>query len=82
MVWKTLMEEMGLWFDFPTPFKKGDILSRRSKYSGIDSTPFIFYDLITWDCPERIRMKGDTTDMCAGYIGDNNGIRKDYKRNN
>lgn len=68
----------GMWFDFPTPFKKGDILISQYKYSQIDRFPFILYDLITWDCPERVRKNGDTTDMCAGYIGINVGAGTFY----
>lgn len=63
----------GMWFDFPTPFEKGDILIRYCKYPGLDNFPFILNDLITWDCPEHVRSNGDITDMCAGFIGVNEG---------
>lgn len=61
----------GMWFDFPTPFKKGDILVRQDLHG--QGAPFILNDLITWDCSKRIRDEGDNTDMCAGIIGLNEG---------
>lgn len=67
----------GLWFDFPTPFKKGDIvwipkddnLIRWNMDGG-----FVLLDLITWMNCERVRDYGDNWDMCSyGYFVNENG---------
>ncbi len=60
----------GLWFDFPTPFKKGDIVwvpnedNERPGY-WFDQ-PFILKGLSTWDLIEHIVKNGDNSDM-NGY---------------
>lgn len=75
---RTLVEEeleimtlsfAGMWFDFPTPFEKGDILI--CPYRLHDPKPFILNDLIIWNCPDYVRKDGDNSDMCAGYVGIN-----------
>lgn len=62
----------GLWFDFPTPFQRGDILwlapaSGRARHDcGI---PFVLMDLATWETPECVLNAGDNIDMFAwGYF--------------
>ena len=78
----------GLWFDFPTPFRRGDILVSS------DGVPFVLERICTWtqsdanwECGsdpvlckptdgqmERWRACGDVTDMhCQGYFVSTNG---------
>lgn len=68
-----------LWFDFPTPFKRGDIVWDPCRPEGYCAGPFV----LTYVCleeigderaRENIRQHGDTTDMCAGgYFQDPDG---------
>lgn len=68
----------GLWFDFPTPFKKGDILwNPQYQGSGFISGPFVLTGIITDEGflrkgrDEFVRTKGDWTDMTYyGYFAD------------
>lgn len=62
----------GLWFDFPTPFKKGDILWNPNRSN---AGPFVFESLITdrgflkKSQEESVRNKGDYSDMTYyGYF--------------
>lgn len=58
----------GFWFNFPTPFKKGDLLwipnLNRSDETGGEEC-FVLDELSTWNPPEHIRNHGDDTDMCG-----------------
>ncbi len=61
----------GLWFDFPTPFKKGDIVWDPNKPDGICAGPFVTtgvcLDGIENDkLKDNLRKNGDFSDMCAG----------------
>ena len=63
----------GLWFDFPTPFKKGDILCQYDldgeETSGFCRGPFFMKGITPDDARDWIRKDGDTTDMNAwGYF--------------
>ena len=72
----------GLWFDFPVPFKKGDILIE-NRVSGPRGTcaedgPFVMIGITPWE-KERNKDRnkkgfGDNSDMNAwGYFQDNDG---------
>lgn len=60
----------GLWFDFPTPFRKGDIVWDPKRPRGLCAGPFVTTG-VGLDGIERdkvkndLRKNGDTTDMCA-----------------
>lgn len=61
----------GLWFDFPTPFQKGDIVWDPKKPDGICAGPFVTtgvcLDEIQNDkVKDNLRRNGDSSDMCAG----------------
>lgn len=61
----------GLWFDFPTPFHKGDIVWDTRIPDGLCDGPFVTtgvcLDGIESDqVKDNLRNNGDTTDMCAG----------------
>lgn len=61
----------GLWFDFPTPFQKGDIVWDPKKPDGICAGPFVTtgvcLDEIQNDTvKDNLRRNGDSSDMCAG----------------
>lgn len=64
----------GLWFDFPTPFQKGDIVWEPNYRKGICAGPFavkyICLDGIQSErIKENVRKRGDTSDMTAsGYF--------------
>lgn len=61
------------WFDFPTPFEKGDIVSLPNNFENI-RFPFVLLNIANWDPIEIKRRKRDTTDMLAvGYSTDNDG---------
>lgn len=62
-----------LWFDFPTPFKKGDIVYDRQRllHGPLCSGPFVMRDdgVLGWLSErhrERLKEGGDTSDMCTG----------------
>ncbi len=60
----------GLWFDFPTPFKKGDIVWIPTIDMG-----FVLSSISTWGASECTRNNGDNTDMTAfGYCVGPNGV--------
>ena len=71
----------GLWFDFPTPFKKGDILwDPRCPY-GYCAGPFAvtginLEGIESENTRESLIKDGDLTDMCAYgyYLNPNGGI--------
>lgn len=61
----------GLWFDFPTPFKKGDIVwvppcCGQMRYDG----GFVLNGLSTWNPAEYMIQSGDNTDMngCGYFV--------------
>lgn len=61
----------GLWFEFPTPFQKGDIVWNPDQPEGFCAGPFVTtgvcLDGIESDkTKENIRKDGDSSDMCAG----------------
>ena len=61
----------GLWFDFPTPFKKGDIVWDPNNPEGTCAGPFVTtgvcLDGIENDkLKDNLRKNGDFSDMCAG----------------
>lgn len=72
----------GLWFDFPTPFKKGDIVWDPYTPIGYKEGAFVI-DEINIACysdriKEHIRKDGDTTDMIArGFFLTEEGIYHD-----
>ncbi len=59
----------GLWFDFPTPFKKGDILCQYdflgNETSGLCNGPFVMTAITPAYAKDWTRKNGDTTDMNA-----------------
>lgn len=65
----------GLWFDFPTPFKKGDILCRYDETGNEHiSRPFVMTDITPKHARKSTRKYGDNTDMIAwGYFQDAKG---------
>ncbi len=63
----------GLWFDFPTPFKKGDILCEYDavgkETSGFCRGPFVVTGITPERATESNRLYGDESDMNAwGYF--------------
>ena len=75
----TVLQESfdGLWFDFPTPFKKGDVVwvpkDARNIIRDCEGA-FVLSGLVTWNTPEHIRKSGDITDMNGyGYFLNNDG---------
>lgn len=68
----------GLWFDFPTPFKKGDILCQYTldgkETSGFCRGPFVMKGITPDGVRDWTRKNGDTSDMNAwGYFQDPDG---------
>lgn len=68
----------GLWFDFPTPFEKGDILCQYdflgNEISGFCRGPFVMKGITPDDVRDWTRKDGDTSDMNAwGYFQDPDG---------
>ena len=68
----------GLWFDFPTPFKKGDILCEYNiegnETQGFCKGPFVVKDITPAHARENTYKYGDSSDMNAwGYFIDENG---------
>ncbi len=73
----------GMWFDFPTPFKQGDILIERNSYSygSYIGTPFVLHSLCTeWDkVKANLEKNGDSTDMSfLGYYAYEGDIFKEH----
>jgi len=71
-----------MWFQFPVPFKKGDIVYTEKKgyvgYSPYGTEPFVLdgvcYDMWTEKQIESKKERGDLTDMTAyGYFQNENG---------
>lgn len=70
-----------LWFDFPTPFVKGDIVYDpcRTRLGPLCSGPFVMSDegalgRLTEQHKARLKESGDTSDMCTGgYFQDEDG---------
>jgi hypothetical protein len=66
-----------LWFEFPVPFKRGDIVWIKSRYRPEEADPIVLTDSIIpprWDRDkylEKRRNSGDTSDMNIwGYAVD------------
>ena len=60
----------GLWFDFPTPFRKGDILWDPERSDGFCGGPFVcrsinLQGVSNKKSRENIRRNGDSSDMTA-----------------
>ena len=68
-----------LWFAFPVPFKRGDIVFTHNRFESEE--PIVLTDIVipsNWDREEYIKMRlehgGDTSDMnLYGYMMDNSG---------
>lgn len=66
----------GMWFAFPTPFKRGDIV----KGCGKGDMTFVLEELATSHGSERLARHGDVTDMTAyGYFVDPDSGRTYYE---
>lgn len=69
----------GLWFDFPTPFRKGDVVWEPNKPKGLCAGPFVttgicLEGIASEKVKDHIRKNGDMTDMCArGYFMNEDG---------
>ena len=60
---------MGMWFDFPTPFKKGDIVWVPADDQDIKwdcDGGFVLERLSTWEVEDWVKESGDNSDM-NGY---------------
>ena len=78
-----------LWFSFPVPFIRGDIVSLKSRYHPEDHKPIVIDGIIVpcgWDEEEYIKKRkdyGDTSDMNIwGYAADTewvSGFRGAYR---
>lgn len=71
----------GLWFEFPTPFQKGDIVWNPDQPEGFCAGPFVITgvcldDIESDKTKENIRKGGDSSDMCAGgfFLNEDGGI--------
>ena len=68
----------GLWFDFPTPFQKGDILcepdTAEMESNGVCAGAFVMLDISSQNASENTRYYGDESDMNAwGYFQNQDG---------
>lgn len=68
----------GLWFDFPTPFKKGDILCdpklSEMESDGLCPGAFVMLDNSSQNASENTRLYGDESDMnVCGYFQNMDG---------
>lgn len=66
----------GLWFQFPVPFEKGDIVVSSNNLSIYDGEPFVIDGCTAWDkyTKEHIANNGDYTDMNGrGYFQNEDG---------
>ena len=81
---------MGLWFDFPTPFRKGDILwdPERPSNRHCCSGPFVnlgvcLEDIDSERVKENIRKYGDESDMSVGgyFVYENGQIYREVTHN-
>ena len=66
-----------MWFAFPTPFKKGDIVidPERPEPSSLWSGPFVFQETAAEYLKSKGRQGRDCSDMTAnGWFQDENGI--------
>ena len=78
----------GLWFEFPTPFKKGDVVWDPKHPEGICAGPFVTIgvclDGVESDkAKENLRKNGDSSDMCAGgfFLNEDGGIYEESMSN-
>lgn len=67
----------GLWFDIPTPFKKGDIVwvpTENNKITWDCDGGFVLLGLSSWTTSEFLKESGDNSDMNGyGYFVNDNG---------
>lgn len=68
----------GLWFDFPTPFQKEDILcdlrTAETESSGLCAGAFVMLDISSQNASENTRCYGDESNMNAwGYFLNQDG---------
>lgn len=76
-----------LWFDFPTPFKKGDIVWEPNKEMSVGhfcEGVYVLEELPTWTAGKFVREKGSYADMAnMGYSVNSNGtVYYDHMGNN
>ena len=76
-----------LWFDFPTPFKKGDIVWEPNKEMSVGhfcEEVYVLEELPTWTAGKFVREKGSYADMAnMGYSVNSNGtVYCDHMGNN
>lgn len=76
-----------LWFDFPTPFKKGDIVWEPNKEMSVGhfcEGVYVLEELATWTAGKFVREKGSYADMAnMGYSVNSNGtVYYDHMGNN
>lgn len=78
----------GLWFEFPTPFQKGDVVWDPKHPEGICAGPFVTTEVcldgIESDkTKENLRKNGDSSDMCAGgfFLNEDGGIYEECMSN-
>lgn len=69
----------GLWFDIPTPFKKGDIVWAPADLNNIGKVcggGFVLEELSSWNVPDEIRASGDQSDMngCGYFLREDGTI--------
>jgi hypothetical protein len=66
-----------MWFDFPTPFKKGDIVWVPSVENRINwncDGGFVLRGISTWEPSDFMKKSGDNSDMNGfGYFVNPNG---------
>ena len=77
-----------MWFDFPVPFSKGDIIWDPEKKEGLCAGPFVVNGvglkyISSEKTKEHVRMYGDSTDMNAWgtFIGEEGGIYDEVMEN-
>ena len=78
----------GLWFDFPTPFQKGDIVWNPRTPDGFCAGPFVTTGVCldgieSERVKQNIRKGGDTSDMCAGgyFLNEDGSIYQECMSN-
>lgn len=69
----------GLWFDFPTPFHKGDVIWIPSGSNDVMrecGSVFVLQGLSTWNSAGFFRESGDNSDMngCGYFVNPNGSI--------
>ena len=77
----------GMWFEFPVPFEKGDIVVQKSNRCSLGydkSDIFVLTDLAAWGVNDFTRANGGTHDMNAWghYIYDNGILYTEHTTSN